>query len=42
MVCNVKWNGERMNIFGFIIYVIFEFEWNSGEFSGENVIGLVR
>ena len=29
MNCNVKWNGEKINIDEIIICVIFECEWNS-------------
>ena len=36
MNCNVKWNGEKAKIDGIKICVIFEYEWNSRQFSGEN------
>ena len=34
--CNVKWNDEKVKVDEFKICVIFECEWNSGQFSGEN------
>ena len=36
MNCNVKWNGEKIKIGEIKIFVIFESEWNSRYFSGEN------
>ena len=36
MNCKVKWNGEKIKIEEINICVIFECEWNSGLFSGEN------
>ena len=36
MNCNVKWNGEKIKIDEIKICVMFEYEWNSGQFSGEN------
>ena len=32
----MNWNGERINIDEINICVIFECEWNSRQFSGEN------
>ena len=36
MNCNVKWNGGKFKIGEIKICVIFEYEWNSRQFIGEN------